>query len=112
MSSKLATQLKHLRTQAGLSQNMLAQKADISASFINKLEAGEYSTLSLDKSRSLAKALQMTFHDFLEAIGMLEDSKTPNADMALASALRKRGLTDSQVDKTFSFIEFIQKDGK
>jgi predicted PhzF superfamily epimerase YddE/YHI9 len=54
----------------------------------------------------------MTFHDFLEAIGMLEDSKTPNADMALASALRKRGLTDSQVDKTFSFIEFIQKDGK
>lgn len=112
MSAKLARQLRELRENAGFSQNALATRADVSAAFINKLEAGEYSTLSIDKSRNIAKALNMTFHDFLEAMGMLEDSNTPNADLALASALRKRKFTDSQVQKVVSFVEFVEKHEK
>ncbi|MCR4278983.1 MAG: helix-turn-helix domain-containing protein [bacterium] len=108
----LAKNLKELREKADLSQNALAERADVSPAFIYKLEAGEYNTLSIDKSRGLAKGLGMTFRDFLEAVGMLDDSATPNADLALASALRKRKFTDGQVQKVVSYVEFVEKGGK
>ena len=112
MSAKLARNLRELRENAGLSQNALATRADVSAAFVNKLEAGEYNTLSIDKSRNLAQGLGMTFRDFLEAVGMLDDGATPNADLALASALRKRKFTDGQVQKVVSYVEFVEKGGK
>jgi transcriptional regulator with XRE-family HTH domain len=110
MSPKLARLLKELRENAGLSQNALATRAGVSAAFINKLEDGAYSTLSVDKTRDLAKGLGMSFRDFLEAVGLLDESATPNADAALASALRKRKMNEEQVQKVVSYADFIQKD--
>ena len=107
---KIAQKLKGLRVRAELTQNGLAEKAGVSPAFIYKLEAGEYGTLSIDKSRQLAKGLGMTFRDFLEAVGFLEDSPTPEADLALASALRKRKLSDSQVKQVVSYVDFVQKE--
>ncbi len=108
----LGQKLKELRLNADLSQNALAEKAGLSPAFIYKLEAGEYNTLSIDKSRDIAEGLGMTFRDFLEAVGILEDSSTPKTDLALASALRKRKLSDSQVQKIVSFVEFVEQGGK
>ena len=109
---KLASALKELRNNAKLSQAVLAERAEVSPAFIYKLEAGEYTTLSIDKSRQLAKGLGMVFRDFLEAVGVLDDTATPKADLALASALRKRKLNDDQVKKIVSFVEFVEKDAK
>ena len=106
----IGTHIRKLRNNAELSQNILAERANVSPAFIYKLEAGEYGTLSIDKSRQLAKGLGMTFRDFLEAVGLLDDTSTPKADLALQSALRKRGLNDGQVKKIISFVDFIQAD--
>jgi transcriptional regulator with XRE-family HTH domain len=106
---QLATMLRELRQEVGLSQNALAEKAEVSPAFVYKLEAGEYSTLSIDKSRQLAKGLGMTFRDFLEAVGLLEDSSTPQVNAALASALRQRKLTPNQVKQLISLTEVMEK---
>ena len=107
---KLPTRLRELRENAGLSLHALAERADVSAAFIYKLESGEYSTLSIEKSRALAHGLGMTFRDFLEAVDLLDNSATPNADMALASALRKRKLTTSQIGTVVSLVNVLSKD--
>ena len=106
----MGTYIRKLRTNAELSQNTLAERANVSPAFIYKLEAGEYGTLSIDKSRQLAKGRGMTFRDFLEAVGLLDDTSTPKADLVLQSALRKRGLNEGQVKKVVSFVDFIQTD--
>lgn len=108
--SSLGKNIRKLRVSAELSQNSLAERANVSPAFVYKLEAGEYGTLSIDKSRQLAQGLGMTFRDFLEAIGLLDDTSTPKADLALTSALRKRGLNEGQVKKIVSFVDFIQID--
>lgn len=109
---KLASALKELRLRAKLSQETLAERAKVSSAFIYKLEAGTYATLSIDKSRQIAEGLGMVFRDFLEAVGVLEDTSTPKADLALASALRKRKLNDDQVNQVVSFVEFVEKGAK
>jgi transcriptional regulator with XRE-family HTH domain len=104
--------LRELRQAAGLSQNALAEKAEVSPAFIYKLEAGEYTTLSIDKSRQLAKGLGLSFRDFLEAAGLLEDSSTPQTNLALSAALRQKKLTPSQVKQLISLAEIMEKSNK
>lgn len=111
MKTNLGSKLKQLRARAELSQSTLAERAGVSPAFVYKLEAGEYDSLSIDKSRQLAKGLQMTFRDFLEAVGVLEESGTPQADLALSSALRSRKLTESQVKRIVSFVNFEEEQG-
>ena len=108
----LSHALRDLRESAKLTREALAEKADVSPAFIYKLEAGKYSTLSIDKSRDLAKGLGLTFRDFLEAVGLMEDEATPNANAALASALRKRKLDDNQINSVVSFIQLMEKNSK
>jgi transcriptional regulator with XRE-family HTH domain len=108
---KIAMQLKELRERAGLSQNELSKRAKVSAGFINKLEKGEYTTLSIDKSHQLALGLGMTFRDFLEAVGFLNSSTTPKADFTLMSALRARKLSNEQVNQVMSYISHVQQNG-
>ena len=109
---KLARALRGLRESAELTRETLAERARVSPAFIYKLEAGVYSTLSIDKSRDLAKGLGITFRDFLDEAGLLEDTFTPNANVALASALRKRKLNDGQIKQVVSFVEFVENKKK
>ncbi|GEM_PF-3942193 len=109
---KLASALRELRESANISRDALAEKAEVSAAFIYKLEAGAYTTLSIDKSRNIAKGLGLSFRDFLDAVGLLDDSSTPKADQVLTIALRKRKLNDGQVKQIVSFVEFIEKSSK
>jgi len=108
----LNIQLKSLRIKAGLQQNELAERAKVSPAFISKLESGEYTTLSVETCHQLAKGLGMTFRDFLEEVGFLENSPNPNAEMALANALRKRSFTPDQIQKVVSFANFVAQDTK
>ena len=106
----LPKRLRELREKANLSLVALAERAGVSSAFVYKLEAGEYTTLSIEKSRALADGLGMTFRDFLEAVGLLDGTATPNADLALASALRKRKLTEAQVGTVVSLVNVLSKD--
>jgi transcriptional regulator with XRE-family HTH domain len=108
----MSKKFRELRIQAGLTQSALAEEAKVSPAFIYKLEAGEYTTLSIDKSHDLAKGLGLTLRDFLEAIGLMRDTSTPNADHALMSALRTRtsSLSEAKIKQIISYVEFVEHD--
>lgn len=52
----LATNLKHYRLAAGMSQEELAHRADIDRTYVSSLERGRYSA-SIDTLESLSAAL-------------------------------------------------------
>ena len=52
----LATNLKHFRLAAGLSQEELAHRAHLDRTYVSSLERGRYSA-SIDKIESLSVAL-------------------------------------------------------
>lgn len=54
----LATNLKRLRLAAGLSQEELANRADIDRTYVSSLERGRYSA-SIDMLESLSVALDI-----------------------------------------------------
>lgn len=104
----LDTKLKELRLEAGLSQQELARRSGISVAFISKLESGTYSSLGLDKCHQLSVGLGLTLRDFLEGIGLLEDTSTPKTVESLMYALRKeKNLTRQQVKQAIEFVDFM-----
>lgn len=110
--STLSEKLRELRTEAGLTREKLAERAGVSTAYIYKLEADEYSNLSIDKCHSLAKGLGITFRDFLVAVGLLKESSTPNVDRDLVNALRSRALPEKKIKQVISFVEFIEANKK
>lgn len=108
MNQNLATQLKKMREQAGISQNFLAKEADVSVAFISKFEAGQYQTLSLDVCKQLANGLKLTLRDFLINMGLLEDESTPNTTLLLQNALRGSGFSISEAKKVVDYADYIK----
>jgi transcriptional regulator with XRE-family HTH domain len=109
----LDTRLKKLRLEAGLSQQELGRRSQVSVAFISKLESGTYSSLGLDKCHQLAVGLGLTLHDFLAGIGMLEDTSTPKTVEALMFAMRKeKKLTSQQTQQAIEYIDFLSMQNK
>ena len=63
----LGDTIKKLREEADLNQTELAKRCELSLAYINKLEDGNYKSLSLGTSRSLADGLGLSLSDFLNA---------------------------------------------
>lgn len=62
----LATRLRHLRAERGLTQLRLAKKAGLSTGYVARLEAGRYHDPSLSTVAKLAKALKVTVAELVE----------------------------------------------
>jgi transcriptional regulator with XRE-family HTH domain len=60
----LATNLKHFRLAAGLSQEELAHRAHLDRTYVSSLERGRYSA-SIDKIESLSLALEIEASELL-----------------------------------------------
>jgi transcriptional regulator with XRE-family HTH domain len=60
----LATNLKHFRLAAGLSQEELAHRAHLDRTYVSSLERGRYSA-SIDKIESLSLALGIEASELL-----------------------------------------------
>lgn len=60
----LATNLKHFRLAAGLSQEELAHRAHLDRTYVSSLERGRYSA-SIDKIESLSVALGIEASELL-----------------------------------------------
>jgi transcriptional regulator with XRE-family HTH domain len=57
--------LKKLRTARGMSQDALAEKANITREYVNKLEAGRYDP-TVSVVQRLAKALKVSVAELVE----------------------------------------------
>ncbi len=65
-AQKIGCYLKYQREKRDLSLNELAQKSELTASFLFRLEKGEYQSVKLDVIEKLTKALDMSVTEFLE----------------------------------------------
>jgi transcriptional regulator with XRE-family HTH domain len=63
--------LRHLREQRGLSQQELADYADVSKMTVHRIETAQFSA-TIDVLLSLTKALGMPLHELVKCPGMEE----------------------------------------
>ena len=62
----LGRRIKQARERRGLTQQALAEKAQLSAIYVRKLEAGERESPSLDALERIAKTLGVRLVDLLK----------------------------------------------
>ncbi len=72
----LGTRIRKLRKERGLSQEALAEKADLHYTFIGEVERGE-KNISLVSLEKLAKALEVTLMDLFD-LPELEEKRFDN----------------------------------
>ena len=106
---KISVQIRKLREEMGLSAAQLAEKSSLTPSFISKLEAGQYSNLTLTTSKSLADGLGLTLKAFLEAIGFLENNRERPSFNLISSALRSNGYDPDDIKKIKEYAELLKK---
>ncbi len=108
MLNQLAKKIKQLRKQADLSLSQLADNADLSLTYIMRLEEGKYQKITLTTAKSLADGLGLSLRDFLEKIGYLEEEKPTAGKVLITQALRNNGYSSEQVRKIIEYAEFVR----
>lgn len=67
----LGKRIKELRLQAGFSQRELARRANLSHSYVSKLENGNRRNATIDIIRAVAEALDYPVEALLREVGVL-----------------------------------------
>jgi len=75
-SKKIAQYIKYQRKKRKLSITQLAKRAEVSPSYISKLEQGQYQSTTFDVLQNLAHALEMKTADFLRKCGLISEEKS------------------------------------
>lgn len=77
--------VKNQRGKLGLTMEELAAKAELSQSFLSKVESGNYETkqLSLDTIIRLSGALELKVKDFLDNLQIIESDNSPALNVYL-----------------------------
>ena len=66
--SVFSRNIKHYRKKKAMTQEMLAEKADLSISYIKQIESGnEFKNVSLTSMLKLSKALDITIRDLFKS---------------------------------------------
>lgn len=112
MSNKLPSVVREIRESLGMSSAELASKSKLSQAYISKLEDGQYQSPSLKTCRALAVGLGMTLRDFLDKIGVLDNSHNSTGPQLIGSALRSNGYNEDQVKMLLEYADFIKRNTK
>ncbi len=104
----IANKIKELRAKFNLSPADLAKNAELDASYISKLEDGEYKSLNIQRSKALARGFGLTLKDFMDEMGFFEDTNQPSFEL-ISSALRRNGYTNQQAKQIIEYARFIKK---
>jgi transcriptional regulator with XRE-family HTH domain len=67
VSQILGENIRSARIRAGLSQEKLAEKADLSRNYVGNIERGEYK-ITVEALVRIAKALKLDVHDLMRGI--------------------------------------------
>lgn len=113
-SSRLATQIKVLREQRGLTQSGLAELSGLKQERISKLEDVDYDSWTLSTLRKLAKAFDTTLHvsftPFSEGIKDVENFSREFLEVDCRDDDLRKFLIKSDIDKSIlsaSYHQFV-----
>lgn len=105
--------VKRLREKSGISLSRLAEQSGLSLAYVSKLEDGQYQSPSLKTCRALSVGLGMTLRDFLEKIGMFDNShNNTNGPQLIGSALRSDGYNEEQVRMILAYADYLKTNTK
>lgn len=102
ISKIIGSNIKHIRTLKGLSQEKLAERIGKSAHFISVLERGA-SSLSISTLVDICKALNTDTNSIFAGV---IDSSTPNTDSILNKSFE--GFDNKDKDMVSYLIKYIQ----
>lgn len=110
---QIGLRIKLERTKQNLTQEQLAEMADISSSYLSVIERGKQS-ISLDYTNRIAEALKIPVIDFLthepESRYGMEEKPAGTGKMAVSNVERKRKMAEleemisSRNDREFNLI--------
>lgn len=105
-SQQIAKYIKYQRKKRQLSITQLAKKADVSPSYISKLEQGQYQSTTFDVLQNLAHALEMRTADFLRKCGLISEERSlPTLEYLLKEEYR---FSTKAIVEIVGFIDFIK----
>lgn len=105
--SKIASYLVYQRKKRCLTLQNLAEMADLTPSYLSKLEAGEFDSISLDVVIKLARGLEMSLADFLYKCQLIDFGASYFPDLRFYLREKYQFPTQAVADVEM-FMEFIQ----
>jgi HTH-type transcriptional regulator, competence development regulator len=108
-SPTLGPTLKALRDLQDKSLKAIADQADISAAYLQKLERGEVTAPSPHVLHRLAGVLCTDYLELMRSAGYVVP-ESPGSSGALAQALSAQNLTDDEARALSTFLKMYRKD--
>ncbi|MFC7061117.1 helix-turn-helix transcriptional regulator [Halobacillus seohaensis] len=97
--------IKYFRKEAGYTQSQLAEKANLSRSYLGDIENERYNP-SIDTLRSIASSLNVSLQKLLED-PTEEDDLNPKSKQIIDSLARAKDLDDSDYDHIATHVEAL-----
>ena len=105
-AEQIAKYLKYQRKKRHLSITQLAKGAEVSPSYISKLEQGQYQSITFDVLQNIAHALDMKTVDFLRKCGLISEERSlPTLEYYLKEKYR---FPPQAIIDIINFIEFSE----
>lgn len=96
--------IKSKREEKGMSQDILAEKLNVSKSTVSLYEAGMRKP-TLDRLSQIAKILETSINEFLAL-------DQPSRDKDLEQALRAEDISNDDIQRIKNYIEFVKDASK
>jgi transcriptional regulator with XRE-family HTH domain len=110
---ELGRQINQVRHMKKLSLHAVAESAEISPTYLQKLEAGSVKAPSPPVLQRLAKALDLSYPGVMETAGYLEPSDSNGGaqapDNLLAQALMGEALSAEEAQALAHYLAFIRQ---
>jgi transcriptional regulator with XRE-family HTH domain len=108
----LAETLQRVRALKDMSLKTVADKAGVSAAYLQKLENAEVQSPSPHRLLSVATALGVPYADLMRLAGYLVEDKTGRAPSGgastLAHAMNAGTLTDDEINALAEYLQFLR----
>ena len=112
-AGELGERLREIRALRGRSLRDVAQKTDISASYLQKLERGEVNSPSPNVLHALAKELKVPYSELMRLAGYVvprgSRERTPMGNSVLAQALSSEDLTDEEAAELAKYLAWFRE---
>src|SRR5258708_22885494 len=107
VAAKIGTYIQYQRQKRELSLNEFAKLANITPSFLMRLENGVYQNIKFDAIEKLAASLQMTAEDFLRKCQVISSSEgLPPLEYYLKELYQ---FPEEAINDVMLFFSFIQE---